>query len=264
MENKIVGQISTYFHGLANDVFPNEFKERATVILSGSTGWGIGEGFDKIADWDLHIILSNDDYKKFVEKFGSNYVIDDHNNDPIVFGQIRSIEWLTDRMEGTKKVGTWPLYLWIYTRCKFVQDNLGIKEIVESYQKKFDVDLDNLRKEYFVLFSVRRLDTSSSAARGLLTAAKINCGEMVKAALQTFSLIKAQPFSYNKWLAKHVENLDQSGEKILELCNKCLCEKDLSELNTLAKSLRDLMEIEMGQVVGEQRWIKFWWEFNEN
>ncbi|WP_044640750.1 hypothetical protein [Risungbinella massiliensis] len=258
-----VNKIQKYFDNLPESVFPNDFKEYATVILSGSTGWGIVEGFDEKADWDLHILLENDKYQSFVNKFGSDYVIDDHKNSPIVFGQIQNRDWLIERLEG-QRPGSWPLYLWIYTYCTFIQDPMDIKSLVEKYQSRFEQELDQLRREHFVLFSVRRLDTSSCAKRGIITATGINRGEMVKAALQTFSLIHGRPYPYSKWLAKHVERLCPEGRELVGLCNRCLTEVELGALVDLAKKLRNMMEVEMKKVTGEQRWITHWWEFNKN
>jgi len=259
----IITAIQKYFYSLPESIFPSEIKKDATVILSGSTGWGISEGFDEKADWDLHILLKHDKYKYITNQFGHDYVIDDHQNNPIVFGQIHEVDWLTERLEGGLP-GSWPLYLWIYTRCKYIQDPLGIKLVIDNYQAKFKQELDLLRRDHFVLFSVRRLDTGSSARRGIITATGINRGEMVKTALQTFSLIHGEPYAYNKWLARHVEDLSPEGRSLVELCNRCLMEINLETLVDLTKALRNMMEIEMKKVTGEQRWITNWWEFNKN
>ncbi|WP_165873606.1 hypothetical protein [Baia soyae] len=50
----------------------------------------------------------------------------------------------------------------------------------------------------------------------------------------------------------------------MELCNSCLMETRLESLVGLAKELRDMMEVEMKKVTGDQRWITHWWEFNRN
>ncbi|TCP70585.1 hypothetical protein [Baia soyae] len=124
------------------------------------------------ADWDLHILLGNEDYQSFINQYEVDYVIDDHENKPIVFGQIHDHDWLLERLEGNHP-GSWPLYLWIYTNCAFIQDPLGISSLIAEYQLKFEQELEQLRKDHFVLFSVRRLDTSSSAKRGIVTATGI-------------------------------------------------------------------------------------------
>ena len=43
---KLRSQIREYIRELNGDVFPNILKDRVSVFLSGSTGWGITEGFD--------------------------------------------------------------------------------------------------------------------------------------------------------------------------------------------------------------------------
>ena len=69
---KLRAQIREYIRELNGNVFPNKLKDRVSVFLSGSTGWGITEGFDSKADWDLHLILSDEDYEKFVEVYGKD------------------------------------------------------------------------------------------------------------------------------------------------------------------------------------------------
>jgi len=262
-ENTFINDISKYFEELSDEAFPSALKTAASLVLSGSAGWGIEEGADEKADWDLHIILDDGDYTKFLEVCGPNYVIDDHDHKPVVFGQIRSLSWLVERLDG-KQPGSWPLYVWIYTRCNFIQDPLNIKDLVNQYSLKFKNELDTLRRDHFVRFSVRRLDTSSCAKRGITTAVGINRGEMVQLALQTFSLIHGEPYPYNKWLAKHTEKLDATGHDFVQLCNKCLMETNLDIVSNCAKALRDMLEDEMEKKVGDARWIKFWWEFNAN
>jgi hypothetical protein len=262
-EKTLITEVRKYFEELADKTFPSSLKSRASLVLSGSVGWGIEEGADEEADWDLHILLDDPNYRKYLDIFGPNHVIDDHTHQPIVFGQIRSLGWLTERLDG-KKPGSWPLYLWIYTRGHFIQDPINIQGMINRYSLKFKSELDTLRRDHFVKFSVRRLDTSSCAKRGIITAVGINRGEMVQLALQTFSLIHEEPYPYSKWLAKHVEQVDESGHDFVQLCDRCLLATDLEIVSKCAKDLRDKLEEEMIKKVGEQRWIKFWWEFNTN
>ncbi|WP_165873605.1 hypothetical protein [Baia soyae] len=44
INHDVVSGVSTYFQNLSEDVFPDDLKNRATVVLSGSAGWGIAEG----------------------------------------------------------------------------------------------------------------------------------------------------------------------------------------------------------------------------
>lgn len=42
--------IKKYIQGLDEEIFPNKLKSSISIFLSGSTGWGIKEGFDLKAD----------------------------------------------------------------------------------------------------------------------------------------------------------------------------------------------------------------------
>lgn len=252
--------VAKYFSTLPKVVFPEKLQDKATVILSGSTGWGITEGSDSRADWDLHVLLEDKDYKAFTRS-GQNPIIDDKEHNPVVFAQVRNKTWLLERLQ---KSETAVLYLWIYTHGLFIQDNLKIKPLLIKQSDNFKAKLPDLRKAHHIQFSVRRLDTTSCAARGLAVAAGINRAEMVKLALQTFSLIKSQPYPYSKWLAKHVKKLSPEGARLAGLCEKCLFETNLAKISQSAKEIRDFMEREMGKVAGPNRWIHYWWEFNEN
>ena len=102
-EEKLKTNIREYIQGLDGEIFPNELKDRVSIFLSGSTGWGIKEGFDTNADWDLHLILSDEDYKRFSKVYGDYHVIDDHEHVPNIFGQTRSKQWLKDRLSKIKQ-----------------------------------------------------------------------------------------------------------------------------------------------------------------
>lgn len=253
-------KVAKYFSSLPKEVFPEKLKAKATVLLSGSTGWGIAEGSDSRADWDIHVLLADKDYAAYV-KSGQNPIIDDRKHNPPVFAQVRNRTWLLDRLQ---KNETAVLYLWIYTHGLFIHDNLKVKPLLDKQLAKFKADLPDLRKAHHIQFSVRRLDTASCAARGLAVATGINRAEMVKLALQTFSLIKSQPYPYGKWLAKHVKELSPAGACLVGLCERCLFETDFAKISQSAKEIRDFMEREMEKAAGPNRWIHYWWEFNEN
>ena len=230
-------------------------------MLSGSAGWGIKEGIDQRADWDIHVLLSDEDYLAVSKKYGNDYVIDDREHAPVVFCQIHNKKWLQERLLGKD---TAVLYLWIYTRGLFIQDKIDVEPLVSECRKGFLEKLPELQKNFHIQFSVRRLDTASCAGRGIMSGTGVNRGEMVKAALQTFSLIHGEPYPYNKWLAKHVRQLAEDGGRLVELCEQCLFETDFPKIVKLAKDLRDFMESAMEKAVGKERWIHYWWEFNKN
>ncbi len=260
----VIEKVRNYFlSGIDPVRFPLSLRRQTSVVLSGSCGWDIPEGMDEMADWDIHAILSPTDYDIFIEAANGISTIDDNEHVPRVFVQVRSTDWLKTRLGGNIS-DYWPMYLWIYTRCTYIQDSLEITELVNQRYAVFTQELPDLIRDYFVRFSVRRLDASSSAKRDLITAARISCGEMVKAALQTFSLLKSEPFPYNKWLARHVARFGYQGEALCKICDNCLASPDTVELNRQAKVLRDFIEATTKDVVGNQRWISRWWEFNEN
>lgn len=252
--------VAKYFSALPKTLFPEKLKGKATVMLSGSAGWGITEGSDSRADWDIHVLLEDKDYTAFT-KSRQNLIIEDKKHNPVVFAQIRNKKWLLEHLQ---KSETAVLYLWIYTHGLFIQDNLKIKTLLTKLSDNFHANLPDLRKDHHIRFSVRRLDTASCAARGLTVAAGINRAEMVKLALQTFSIIQSQPYPYNKWLAKHVKKLSPEGAGLVDLCEQCLFETDLARISQSAREIRNFMEHEMEKAAGPSRWIHYWWEFNEN
>lgn len=256
-------KVDAYFGALQPEVFPEELKTRCTVFLSGSAGWGIVEGSDERADWDLHVLLSDADYVSYAACYGNDRVIDDHSVTPNVFGQIRSLDWLRQRLEG-RQPGSWPMYLWIYTRGIFVRDHLDVSAVIAGYKAKFERELPEMLRNHYVTYAVRRFDTSSAAKRGLLVAARMSSGEMIKAALQTMSLLHNEPFPYNKWLAKHVAALGPDGRELVSLCERCCSNSDLGELVGEAKQLKEFLEQQTLRRVGAEPWVTEWWKFNRN
>lgn len=141
----LIGEINSYIKSLPDSDFPNKFKEKASIILSGSTGWGIQEGSDKNADWDLHVIMSDCDYENFIALKGEDYIVDDQKHNPIIFIQYHNLKWRYDRLNG-ELPNSWPLYLWIYTNCIYVSDPNNIISIIDEYRIKFNNELPELIK----------------------------------------------------------------------------------------------------------------------
>lgn len=255
-------KIKNYIQGLDGKIFPNKLKDRVSIFLSGSTGWGITEGFDQKADWDLHLILSDDDYEKFAQVYGVDYVIDDHEHIPNIFGQIRSRQWLEDRL-GKIEQGDC-LYTWIYNNCVNIQDPQNIQEMIDKYNDLFKNNQEELAKFHFVTYSVRRLDTVSAAKRGIEIGARVSNTEMVKAALQTMSIAHGSPYAYNKWLGKQVSMLGEKGKECVELSEECLKSQTLDDIIQNSKPLRALLKTQLIERFGNLPWIEEWWKYNQN
>ena len=87
---------------------------------------------------------------------------------------------------------------------------------------------------------------------------------MVKAALQTISIVCGSPYTYNKWISKQVGMLSEKAQKSVELCEECLKSKTLEDIITNAKTLRALVKSELVERFGELPWIEEWWKYNQN
>lgn len=254
--------IRKYTQGLDEKIFPNKLKDRVSIFLSGSTGWEIKEGFDSKADWDLHLILSDEDYIKFSEAYGEDYVIDDHEHVPNIFGQIRSKQWVKDRLSKIEQGDC--LYIWIYNNCVNIQDPQNIQEMIDEYSDLFKNNLEELAKYHFVTYAVRRIDTVSAAKRGIEIGARISNTEMVKAALQTMSITYESPYAYNKWLGKQVGLLGEEAQECVALSETCLKSQTLEDIIQNAKPLRALIKSELVKKFGQLPWIEKWWKYNKN
>lgn len=254
--------ISSYFLNLPENIFPNELKQKTTVFLSGSTGWGIAEGFDSKADWDLHLILDNTDYNKFEKKFGADYVIDDQKNNPIVFAQIRSKKWFEERISKLYQGDC--LYTWIYNNGVYVQDPLLIEKTAKYYKNIFDSNLEEFARYHYVTFAVRKLDATSSAKRGIEIGARVSNTEMIKAGLQTFSILNGKPYPYNKWLAKHIYMLGETGKQLVALAENALQSSSLEDIIINSKAFKALLETETEKKYNKKQWIGEWWKYNQN
>lgn len=255
-------EIREYLKNLSESIFPEKQKDKVSVFLCGSTGWGIKEGFDQKADWDLHLILSDEDYEEFVHVYGDDHVIDDHEHVPSIFGQIRSKQWLRDRFKKIEQGDC--LYLWIYNNCVTIQDPQNIQAMIEESNELFKNHQEELVKYHYVTYAVRRLDTVSTAKRGIEVGARISNAEMVKVALQTMSMINGSPYAYNKWLGKQVGLLSEEAKECVKLGEICLKSQTLEEIIQNTKPLRALLKSELRKRFGEAPWIEEWWKYNKN
>ena len=266
MKNQYVEElkekIKDYIKEIDDNIFPNKLKDKVSVFLSGSTGWGIKEGFDQSADLDLHFILSDEDYDEFSKIYGDAYVIDDNKHNPKIFVQIRSKHWLKKRLSRIEQGDC--LYIWIYNSCVNIQDPQNVQEIINEYSEIFKENQEELARYHYVIYAVRRIDTVSTAKRGIELGARISNTEMVKAALQTISIIYGSPYAYNKWLGKQVGMLNQKAEKSVKLSEACLKSITLDDIIENAKPLRVLLKSELIEKFGELPWIEEWWKYNQN
>lgn len=259
---KIKRSIIEYIQNVNEETFPSKLKGKVSIFLSGSTGWGIKEGFDHKADWDLHLILSDIDYEEFTKTYGEDYVLDDHEHVPNIFGQIRSKKWLENRLSRIKQGDC--VYIWIYNNCINIQDPQNIQELIDKYSNLFRNNQEELAKYHYVTYAVRRIDTVSAAKRGIEIGARISNTEMVKAALQTMSIIYESPYAYNKWIGKQVGMLSPKALESVKLSEECLKSKSLEDIITNAKPLRALLESELIKKFGKLPWIEEWWKYNQN
>lgn len=235
--------------------------DRASILLSGSTGWGIAEGLDRYADWDLHVILSHADYKNLVQKLQGKSVVSDNSHCPPVFIQLRTIDWLRSRLVAREKR---PLYLWIYTHGMWVSDSQNIQSLIESETEQFFLEYDQVCQEAYVEFSVRRFDATSSSKRELLCSSLLYQSAMVRSALRAYCLFNRVFYPYDKWLLKQVELIEGESQELTQLCQNCLKAQTYKERIHTAKMLQRYMEHQAISIFGPQRWITHWWEYNEN
>ncbi len=260
LEHKeVTKDVKDYLNGIDDRWFVDNCLPAASIMLSGSTGWGIPEGFDSCADWDIHIILNDECFDEYASRYGLNHVIDDHSHDPVVFAQVRNEKWLIDRLHQKESS---LIYLWLYENGTWIADPLGLIPMIRKFRQLFDRQLKELVEQHFIAFSVRRLDASSSAKRGLSCAMGIYKSAAVEAALRVFCLCQGNPYPYDKWLPKQVQMLN--GAPLVELCEKCLNETTPEKSLPLLKELRRFMEDLVKSKYGEQAWISHWWEYNEN
>ena len=259
---KLKLDIRNYIQEIGEEMFPSKLKNNVSIFLSGSTGWGIKEGFDQRADWDLHLILSDEDYQEYAGVYGEDHVLDDHSHVPSIFGQIRSRQWLVDRLSKIEQGDC--LYIWIYNNCINIQDPQNIQEIIEEYSDLFKNNQKELLKYHFVTYAVRRLDAVSAAKRGIEVGARISNTEMVKAALQTMSIAYGTSYAYNKWLGKQVGLLSDKAEECVLLSEKCLQSQTLEDIIQNAKPLRTLLKSELAARFENLPWLEEWWKYNKN
>jgi len=255
--------IYDYLKTLGDDIFPVCYLEKATVLLSGSAGWGIPEGSDNKADWDIHIIFQDKDYERFIERFGKEHLIDDHDHNPKVFGQIKSQSWLKKRLVSDDPKW-WPLYLWIYTNGKWVVDNSNVMHLVKEATLRFDNELEKLLEKYFVNFCVLKCDVKSSSVRGNDFAAQLYQSNCIQTALETFSLARGKCYPYRKWLEKHILRLD-GGEKLIEACKESMNTfNDVMNRNKKLKIIEQILIEAIQKEPNDRLWLHKWWIYNDN
>jgi len=254
--------IKTYLQNLPDTPVNKYVKEKSSIYLSGSAGYGIEEGFDEKADWDLHIILEDEVYAKIHKKGNADPLINDPNNKPTVFGQIRSKSWLKKRLDSLLKGDC--TYLWIYTNGLMIDDKLSIHSAIKGYSSLFQKNLNDLIRYHYIRFAVARFSTAAASRRGISTATSLYNAEMIELALQTICLLHGQPYAYTKWLEKQVSMIDGISPTLLQLIEASLASKSFEDFDKNARNLRLFTEETLTEHMGKLPWIKEWWNYNQN
>ena len=254
--------VESYLESLPESVFPQQYANVASVLLAGSVGWGIKDSLTPGADWDLHILLPDDEYRRFVEAFGSDYLIDDKRHNPTVFAQFHGLSWLEERVSSNDRA-FWPLYAWILSMGKWVRLTEPVSKLVSRSSQRFEADLESLVQAHFVTFAVRKLDVKSAASNGQDLSEALYLGECITAALRTYSLGFGKPYPYNKWLPKWVSEFS-AGTEFVGRCEAVYAEHThVGRVSVLRELERDLISVVRSRF-GDKKWLDEWWLFLPN
>jgi len=66
---------------------------------------------------DILVLIPNIEYGKFVDCYGPNFVVDDHNYEYPIFTKFRNLEWLKDDLKSRLSIA-----LWMYQNSLVIQD----------------------------------------------------------------------------------------------------------------------------------------------
>lgn len=253
----VANYLESYFYGHRF----SSYIQRSAVLLAGSVGWGIKDSTTPGADWDIHIIMDDADYSDWVSAIGAQFVIDDSARVPKVFGQVHSTSWLRDRLCSNDRKW-WPLYLWISENGTWVRGSGAVDAQITAARNRFTSDRQELIRDHWVTFCVRKLDMKTSSANCQMLSERIYLSESITAALQAYSLVVSGPYPYIKWLPYWVTSLDGGAEivSLAELATQTVDDSRKPLLRTLEGKLAGAITSRFG----EQPWTGEWWKFLSN
>lgn len=244
--------------GIDDNVFYSQY-------IVGSKGWGIEESIDTNSDLDLLVILETEKFHYFQSVHGKELLLDDEFEGLKIFGQIRDVSWLKDRLF-SEITDTRIVYHWIMINSITIQDNLSIVKLIEQSAESFDSNLQESISEFIIRFNVRSYDFKASIKRHLESSSLIYKGHYIEAALKLFSLLNGYPYPYIKWLNKNVEFIEsENSSKLLILIKDSLLNQDPDENIIIAKGITKLLRLEVIQksplLISQ---FDEWWKFNKN
>ena len=170
---------------------------------------------------DILVLIPNTEYGKFVNCYGSHFVIDDHDYEYPIFTKFRNLKWLKDDLESRL-----PIALWIYQNSLVIQDLQGeFVKLLGYYQSVFQQALPALTKYKYIEMRTERHNLRQAISQNRKIAVSIIKATIAKLSMEISLLADYQPYPYKKWLPEVARN-SCLGKEIYALVETFLNEKN--------------------------------------
>jgi hypothetical protein len=207
--------------------------------------------------WDCLIILTDELFEEHIDrKYGSSFVIDDHEHIPWVFTKARSFGWL--RQDVTRRLA---IALWIYSRAEVIQDPAQrFSSLVQSYQREYTKQIpDILRQKYLELRSERH-NLRFAILHGRDVAAELIKSCLVKLALELCYVSEEKAYPFKAHLPHNAAKDTKNGEVVLAHSKKLLWSHDPHEAIHITDDLiRDIDRFLIASPYITEDFLRSWW-----
>ncbi len=256
--NPPLGELSSYVDEQLHRISARDaYAEVISAVLAGSAATG---AHDAYSDWDLHLFLPDADYETFRARYGADFVIDDKEHAPPVFGVFRPLGWLGERMLARPE-----FYLWIFEGATVIRDpERRYGSILEEGRGRFDAGIEQLVRGHYVGYRAARNSLPNTLRRGDPAAALLVVAEAAELALQTTSLLMGQPYPYAKWLLWHLAACGSEGRVVAELTSGLLTAEPGEQMLSADRRLRGEVVRLAGERYPAAPWLGPWWKYLAN
>lgn len=204
--------------------------------------------------WDILLVLDDETFDAFQVKYGSSFVVDDHEHLPPVFTKVKSLSWLQRDLASRPAIA-----LWLYRNALVLNDpeDRFVTSVDLAWQN-FQNSIPHLMRIKYLELRTERHNLRHIVGRDI--AFEIVKGNIAKLALELFLLVRGEPYPYKKRLPNVVKEHSEAGQCLYGVCESFLregsLEKTIQISDALVASIRDMLA-ESGMFTDD--FLDSWW-----
>jgi|SRR3989344_4884022 len=242
-------EVRAYIQNILKTEVEERFLTSSAIILT--------EDDPKIV-CDILVLVSNEKYQEFANRYGSHFVVNDHSGEYPVFTKFRNNDWMENDLKSRP-----PIALWIYQNSSVVQDPQGeFAKLLDRYQLIFQKNLTSLIKRKYIELRTERHNLRQAIRKNRKMAISLIKATVVKLAMEISLLADNRPYPYKKWLPEDAKNIP-SGMALYPIAEAFLNEADGEKIITISEEIIARIQNVLSKTCIPNDLLNRWWLYLE-